>query len=155
MFTEENFNKLIEMHKDTVFRIALNYTKSIDAAEDITQNVFIKLYRCNRAFESEVHIKHWLIRVTVNECKKTLLQPWWKMEAFDDYAETISFETEEHSDLFYAVMSLPKKYRVVIYLHYYEGYRTEEISEFLGIPATTVRTQLKRGRGLLKASLEE
>lgn len=155
MFTEESFNKLIEIHKDTVFRIALNYTKCIDVAEDITQNVFIKLYCCNRAFESQDHIKHWLIRVTVNECKKVLLSPWQKRETIDDYAETISFATEEHSDLFYAVMSLPKKYRIVIYLHYYEGYRTEEISEILGIPAATVRTQLKRGRDLLKKSLEE
>ncbi len=155
MFTEDELNKLIEMHKDIVFRIALNYVKSIAAADDITQNVFIKLYCSNRAFESETQIKHWLIRVTVNESKKALLSPWQKSVAFEDYAESIPFATEEHSDLFYAVMALPRKYRVVIYLHYYEGYRTEEISELLGIPAATVRTQLKRGRGLLRASLEE
>ena len=69
--------------------------------------------------------------------------------------ETVSFPTQEHSDLFYAVMALPKKYRVVIYLHYYEEYSTEEISKLLDIPCATIRTQLKRGRALLKSDLEE
>ena len=69
--------------------------------------------------------------------------------------ETVSFPSPEHSNLFYAVMALPSKYRVVIYLHYYEGYSTEEISKLLRIPSATVRTQLKRGREMLKSDMED
>lgn len=155
MFTEEEFNNLVKTYMDTVFRLALNYVQCNQTADDITQNVFIKLFRSNKSFENEDHIRYWLIRVTINECKKILISPWRKTVPIEEYMETVSFPTQEHSDLFYAVMALPKKYRVVIYLHYYEEYSTEEISELLGIPCATVRTQLKRGRALLKSGLEE
>lgn len=154
MFTEEEFNNLVNTYMDTVFRLALNYVRCSHDADDITQNVFIKLYRSNKYFESEIHIRNWLIRVTVNECKKMLISPWRKLVPIEEYMETISFPSPEHSDLFYAVMTLPKKYRVVIYLHYYEGYSTEEISKLVGIPSATVRTQLKRGREILKSEME-
>jgi RNA polymerase sigma-70 factor (ECF subfamily) len=154
MFTDEEFNNLVKTYMDTVFRLALNYVKCYQTAEDITQNVFIKLFHSNKSFESENHIRYWLIRVTINECKKILLSPWRKIVPIEEYMDTVSFPSQEHSDLFYAVMSLPKKYRVVIYLHYYEEYSTEEISKLLGVPSATVRTQLKRGRALLKSNLE-
>ena len=154
MFTEEEFNNLVSTYMDTVFRLALNYVRCSHNADDITQNVFIKLYRSNKYFESEIHIRNWLIRVTVNECKKMLISPWRKLVPIEEYMETISFRSPEHSDLFYEVMTLPKKYRVVIYLHYYEGYSTEEISKLVGIPSATVRTQLKRGREILKSEME-
>lgn len=155
MFTEEEFNNLVKTYMDTVFRLALNYVQCSHTADDITQNVFIKLFHSNKSFENEDHIRYWLIRVTINESKKILISPWRKTVSIEEYMETVSFPTLEHSDLFYAVMALPKKYRVVIYLHYYEGYSTEEISELIGIPSATVRTQLKRGRALLKSGLEE
>ncbi len=155
MFTEEEFNNLVKTYMDTVFRLALNYVRCSYTADDITQNVFIKLYRSNKDFESEDHIRNWLIKVTVNECKKVFMSPLRKVAPIEEYMETIPFPTQEHSDLFYAVMALSPKYRVVIYLHYYEGYSTEEISKLLGIPAATVRTQLKRGREILKTNLED
>lgn len=155
MFTHEQFDRLAKTHMDTVFRLAFNYLKSQSEADDITQNVLIKLYRADNTFESEEHIKNWIIRVTINECKKALLSPWKRAESFDDYAETLSFVSPEHSELFYAVMELPKKYRVAIYLHYYEAYSTEEISAILGIPSSTVRTHLERGRERLKTNLLE
>lgn len=71
------------------------------------------------------------------------------------YAEQLAFKTPEHSELFHAVMALPQKYRVPIFLHYYEGYSCEEISQFLGIPNATVRTRLRRGREQLKTNLQE
>lgn len=155
MFTEEQFDHLAKLHMDTIFRLAFHYTKSRAEADDITQEVLIKLYYTDKAFESEAHIKHWLIRVTVNACKKALLSPWKRTEPLEDYAEKLSFVSAEHSELFYAVMDLPKKYRVPIFLHYYEGYSCEEISGFLNIPNATVRTRLKRGREILKSSLQE
>ena len=155
MFTDEQFTYLTTAYIDTVFRVALNYCKSRDDAEDITQTVFLKLLKQTKPFDSEVHIKHWLIRVTINECKKLFLRPWRNDASFDDYAATLTFPSPEHSDLFYAVMALPGKYRLPIYLHYYEGYTTEQIGQLLNIPKGTVCIRLKRGRELLKQSLQE
>jgi len=155
MLTEEQFTKYARQYMDTVFRVAFNYMKSRTDADDITQIALIKLYHANKEFESDAHIKHWLIRVTINECKKALLSPWRKAEPIEDYADTLSFASPEHSELFYAVMDLPSKYRVAVFLYYYEEYSTEEISQLLRIPKATVRTHLKRGREQLKTILSE
>ena len=153
--TDTQFTCLVDKYIDTVFRVALNYLRNPSDAEDVTQNVFEKLLRQRKPFESEAHIKHWLIRVTVNECKHLLRSPWRKTESFEDYARTLTFDSPARSDLFYAVMDLPKKYRLPIYLHYYEGYSTKEIAGILNIPNGTVCTNLKRGRELLKTQLQE
>lgn len=155
MLTDEEFDRLAKTYMDTVFRLALNYMKSPSEADDVTQNVLFKLYRSDKVFENEAHIKHWLIRVAANECKKALLSPRRHWEPIEDYAAELSFTSPEHSELFYAVMALPQKYRVTIYLYYYEEYSTEEISRILGIPGATVRTRLRRGRERLKNDLLE
>ena len=155
MFTDEQFTCLARKYIDTVFRVAFNYLKSAADADDVTQNVFLKLWKERKPFDSEEHIRNWLIRVTINECKTLLRSPWRNAENIDDYARTLQFETQEHSELFYAVMKLPMKYRMPIYLYYYEGYSTEEISSILSIPRATVATQLRRGRELLKTFLQE
>lgn len=155
MFTDTQFTRLVRRYIDTVFRVAFSYLKSKDDADDITQNVFFKLLQETKAFESDDHIRYWLIRVTINECKKVLRAPWRRNESFDDYAATLSFPSPEHSELFYAVMALPKKYRAAIYLHYYEGYTTAEIAALTGTPKATVCTHLMRGREMLKKSLQE
>ena len=100
MFTKEQFSYLAKRYMDTVFRLAFNYTKSQSEADDVTQEVLIKLYRTDKEFESEDHIKHWIIRVTINECKKTFLSPWKRIEPIEDYASTLSFTSPEHSELF-------------------------------------------------------
>lgn len=138
MFTNAQFTCLAEKYIDTVFRVAFNYLRSAADAEDVTQNVFEKLLREQKPFVSEEHIKHWLIRVTVNECKSLTRSKWWKTESLDTYASTLTFDQPEHLDLFFAVMDLPKKYRLPIYLHHYEGYSTEEVAELLKIPRGTV-----------------
>lgn len=155
MFTDEQFTCLVRRYIDTVFRVAFNYLKSPADADDITQNVFEKLLREKKPFESDEHIRNWLIRVTINECKKVLRSPWRRVESFDDYARTLTFDNPAHSDLFHAVMALPKKYRVAIYLHYYEGYSTAEIAGIMHIPKNTVCSYLKRGREMLKKTLQE
>lgn len=155
MFTEEQFSHLAKKYMDTVFRLAFNYLKSQSEADDVTQEVLIKLYRTDKDFENEEHIKHWLIRVTINECKKAFLSPWKRIEPIEDYASTLSFTSPEHGELFYAVMDLPKKYRVPIFLYYYEDYSCEEISSFLSIANATVRTRLRRGREILKTKIQE
>ena len=155
MFTDEQFTRLAKKYIDMVFRIALNYLRSGAEADDVTQNVFLKLWKETKPFDSEDHVRYWLTRVTINECKRMLRSPWRRAESFEDYAAKLSFVTAEHSDLFYAVMDLPKKYRVPIYLYYYENYSTEEVADMLGLPRNTVGTQLRRGRQMLRKILQE
>ena len=155
MITDEQFTEYVRAYMDSIFRVAFNYLKNRTEADDITQNVLIKFYRADKTFESDAHIKHWLIRVTINECKKALLSPWRYCEPIDDYAATLSFEAPEESELFEQVMGLPAKYRVTILLYYFEGYSTEEIAGLMKLPNATVRTRLKRAREKLKNQLLE
>ncbi len=155
MLTNEQFTCLVQRYLDTVFRVALNFIKSPADAEDVTQTVFEKLLREKKPFESEEHVRNWLIRVTVNECKRLLRSPWRRFEPIEDYANTLSFDTSAQRELFRTVMDLPQKYRVAIYLHYYEGYSTQEIGQILRIPKNTVCSHLKRGRELLRKELQE
>lgn len=155
MLTHEKFTQLVQTYIDTVFRIALNYTKNPSDAEDIAQNVFLKLYKEQRVFDSDEHIRNWLIRVAVNEGKRHIRSPWHNHVPYEEYVSSVPFPSPEHGELFDAVMSLPVKYRLPIYLHYYEGYSTGEIGQILRIPHTTVRTHLSRGRELLRKQLQE
>ena len=155
MNRDEQFTAWAEESMDMIFRVAFNYLKSRADAEDVTQDVLVKLYQRQAPFESDAHRKHWLLRVTINCCKKRLLSPWRKTEPLEDYAETLSFSTPEHSQLFYLIMELPRKYRLAIYLYYYEEYSTAEIGELLHIPQATVATHLFRGRELLRKKLTE
>ena len=153
--TNERFTCLAQAYMDTVFRVAFSYMKSRTDADDITQDVLLKLYRYEGEFESEAHVKHWLIRVTVNECKSAFRALWRKHEDIEEYANSLAMPTREHEDLFRAVMDLPQKYRVVICLFYYEGYSTRELASLLSVPEATVRTRLARGRERLKKILTE
>lgn len=155
MLTNERFTCLAQRYIDTVYRVALNYLKSPSDADDITQNAFLKLLQEKKPFDSDEHVKHWLIRVTVNECKNLVRSRWWRAESIEEYAGQLAFDNQTQSDLFHMVMALPRKYRLPIYLHYYEGYSTQEIGQMLKLPKNTVCTQLKRGRELLKESLQE
>lgn len=149
------FEILARRYMDMVFRLAFSYMKSASDADDVTQNVLLRLLKNVKPFEREEHARFWLVRVTVNECKRALRSPWRRAGDIEEYANELHFETPEHSELFYAVMELPEKYRTAIYLYYYEDYSTDEIARLTGTPAATVRTRLRRGRELLRAGLEE
>ena len=153
--TDEQFTPLAERYMDTVFRVAYSYLRCRDDADDVTQDVLIQLYKEDKAFESDAHVKNWLIRVTVNRCKMLFRSPWRRHEDIDDYAETLSFEQPRDGELFKAVMALDKKYRVPLLLFYYEGYSTAEAASMLGIPEKTVSTRLYRARAKLRTILEE
>ncbi len=155
MTTNENFTYIARRYMDTIFRLAFSYLKSRTDADDVTQNVLLKLYRYHGDFENEDHLKHWLIRVTINECKSVFRSPWRKTEDIAEYANSLSMPTPEHAELLEAVMKLPPKYRAAIYLFYYEGYATAEIAELLHTPEATVRTHLARGREKLRTMLTE
>ena len=149
------FIQRAQRYMDDLFRLAFSWLKSRADADDVTHTVLLRLYETDKIFESEEHVRHWLVRVTINECKKYWRSPWRRTEDFTDYANTLVFEQPEASGLFDAVMALGPKYRIVIFLYYYEGYSIEEISQVLKLPRGTVGTRLKRGREQLKQTLSE
>lgn len=110
--TDEQFTPLAERYMDTVFRVAYSYLRCRDDADDVTQDVLIQLYKEDKAFESDAHVKNWLIRVTVNRCKNVLRAPWHKAEDIADYENTLVFEQPQYRELFDAVMSLDRRYRL-------------------------------------------
>ena len=153
--SKEEFVVFTEKYMDTIYRVAYSWTRNSHDANDVTQDVLIQLYKTTREFESDSHMKNWLIRVTVHQCKLLFRSPWSKMEDIGEYADTLEFEEESHLDLFQAVMNLDKKYRVPILLFYYENYSTTEIASILGIPEKTVSTRLFRAKAKLKNYLKE
>lgn len=154
--TKEQFSELAAVHADTIFRIAFHYSKNAADADDIVQNVLLKLYRTDKIFESDEHIRNWLIRVAVNESKKLLLSPWFQRTTpIEEYTQQLDFTEPGQSELFQAVMALPKKYRIPIYLYYYEDYSVKEIAEICGRRESTIQTQLMRARKKLKENLQE
>ena len=153
--SKEEFAALAENYMDTIYRVAYSWTKNSHDANDVTQEVLMQLYRTPQKFESDAHLKNWLIRVTINQCKMLFRSPWKKVEDIGEYAETLGFEEESYLDLFQAVMKLDKKYRVPVLLFYYEGYSTVEIASLLNIPDKTVSTRLFRAKAKLKEYLKE
>lgn len=156
MLTEQQYTSLVKKYIDMVFRLAYQYTNHFADAEDITQNAFLALLQARNDFEDEDHIRFWLIRVTVNECKKWHRSPWRRHVSYEDMSSNLVQISQEDRIVMDAVMRLPRKYRVALYLYYYEGYSTQEIADILKIPKGTVCTNLSRGRELLrKQFLEE
>lgn len=158
--SDVEFTEAVRRYSDTLFRICYSCCKNRSDAEDLVQNVFLKLCRHGEAFNDGEHMKSWLIRVAINECRSYLSSPWHLRVicSIDDERlsdEEISLETPEQSELFLAVRALPPKYRMVIHLYYYENYSVSEIADMLGIKETTVQTQLMRARHKLKVKLSE
>lgn len=149
------FMRAVETYRDTVYRVALHHFASPPDAEDAVQEVFLRLYTREEAFDSQEHLRRWLIRVTVNVCKDVLKSPWRRrrisLEALPDQPV---FDAPEQGELYQAVLALPEKYRVVLDLYYYEELSIREIGQVLGLRQTAVTTRLFRARDLLKQRLE-
>lgn len=143
---------IVEKYFDTVYRLALSQTQDSHRADDVLQDVFIKYINSDKEFESEEHIKAWLIRVTINCCKSTFTNSWVKKTV--PLTDDITFEIPEQEDIYYAVAKLPKKYRAVIHLFYFEELSIKEISQYLKVKESTIKSQLHRGREMLKEILK-
>lgn len=157
----DQLSALIDKYGQTVLRTAYLYLKDQSRAEDISQEVFLKLYKANRTFDSAEHEKAFVLRVTINMCKDQLKSFWSKRIVLDDTKEPapsgdiaeVVAEADARKRLFQLVTDLPQPFRSVIILYYYEGMNTREISDTLGIPDATVRSRLKRARERLSRSL--
>ena len=144
-----DFQKCVERYRDVVYRVAYSYLRSQADADDVTQNVFVKLYRSQTDFTDDEHLKAWLVRVAINECKSLFVLPWRKDEDIAEYENELPMEDDDRG-VFQAVMGLQKKYRIPVILYYYLGYSTDEVARLMGMPPATARTRLSRARAQLK-----
>ncbi len=155
MRDEQDLKLAIDGYSDTIKRICVVYLKNAADTEDIFQNVFIKYYKSSVNFKSEEHKKAWFIRVTINECKD-LLRNFFRKNAISIETLPELSEKKNASESLYvrnAVLNLPEKYRIVIYLYYFEGNSAVDISKMLSKSVNTIYTLLSRGRELLKNDL--
>ena len=144
---QETVLVLFDRYADMVYRIALSYLRSPQEAEDVVQTVFLRLLEGSMTVYPGKE-RAFLTKVTINHCKN-LLSTARRHEtiALD---ETVLLTQQEDRDIFFAIMELPEKYRVVVGLHYIEGYSFREISEFLHIGISAVSMRLHRAKSILK-----
>jgi len=143
---------LYDQYSNMVYRLALNYLRQPQDAEDVVQAVFLKLAE-RRAEPETGKERAFLTRVTINHCKDVLRSIWRRKTG--PINDEIIFEHREDRELFNAIMDLSVKYRVVVYMHYYEGYTFSEIAGFLKISPSAVSMRLHRAKKLLKNKLRE
>ncbi len=152
--TESVFLDVFEKFKNTVYSVVFNYVRNAEDAADLQQDVFVKLLSSDVEYESEEHIKAWLIRVSINLCKNHLRSQSHLSDA-PLSEEILAEEKEESNDLFAMVLTLPEKYRIPLHLFYYEEYSVRQIATAMELPEATVKIRLKRGREKLGKSLRK
>ena len=146
------FRLAFEQYTDTVYRVAVHNTPNQSDAEDVTQDVFLRLLQCGKHFKDAEHMKAWLIRVTINLCRNR-----YRAAKREVLLEDIPQEAPQAEDgsVLEAVKRLPESERNAIYLHYYEGYTAAEIADILHSRTNTVLSWLRRGREKLRGTLDE
>lgn len=154
MRSEKEVNRAVEQYADLIQRICFYHLKNRADTEDVFQNVFMKYMLYEGDFRDQEHEKAWLIRVSVNACKD-LLKNFFRRSvvSLETVYEMPAAVSDTHREVLEAVLSLPDKYKDIIYLHYYEGYSAVEISKIVGKKENTIYSLLSRGRALLKDKL--
>ena len=154
--SEEFLSASIDRFGDSVYRLALCRLGSEADAEDVFQEVFLRLFKSNTDFNDNEHLKAWLLRVTIQRCNDFHRAVNRRQtENIDDCRELSQNIPQDYSELWSAVNSLPDNQRTAVHLFYAEGYSKEEIAEVMDCQPSTVRTWLHRGRKELKTMLEE
>lgn len=155
MNTGCDVKELFERYSDMIYRIAMSYGNSVPFAEDAVQEVFLRYLKKTPRFENREHEKAWFIRVTVNYCKSAVSSAWLKRSCSLENVEQVAaaFQQRETSELYETLSCLSPKYRIVLYLRYYEEYQVKEIAELLGITPNLVSARLLRAKKLMKQEL--
>lgn len=165
----EGLQQKINLYSDMLYRIAFLQLRNNQDAEDVVQETFYQFIKNSREFETAEHEKAWLIKVTLNGCRKVWRSAWYRHRedipeqefADDRRAETGSsmeraiLQKEQRREIMEAVVKLPRKYREVIHLFYYQQMSIKEIALVTGRQESTVTSQLTRGRELLRKNLKE
>lgn len=147
----------VRRYSGMILRLCFTYSLGRADAQDICQNVFLKLLQSDRRFDSEGETRAFIIRITINECKDVLKSGWRRRSVpLDELIEReVPFLPEENTGVLAAVQRLPVKYREAVYLYYYEGYNAEEIAAMVGAKPAAVRQRLARARKKLRKELED
>lgn len=164
--TDFILEKIMIEYGNELVRLAFSYVKDTEIAKDMVQNTFIKCYKNLESFRFDAQIKTWLYRITINECKDYLKSWNYKMvqvkSFINETAKSILPSTEKtvinkynNEEIKDTIFSLPKVYREVVYLYYYDSLNTEEIAKVLDIPANTVKTRLRRAKQRLESMIKE
>lgn len=154
---EKFINNAVDIYSDMVYRIALNITQSPHDSFDVSQEVFIRLVKNYQKIKDNDHLKAWLIRVTVN-CSRTFMRSksLFRTVSFDEIKESdLVCYLDEGYSVTKLVWQLPEKYRIVVYLFYYEEMKISQIARALGISQSAVKLRLSRGREKLKYLIEK
>ncbi len=144
---ERQVSDIYERNADGIYRLCFSYLKNKDDAFDAMQNTFFRMLQKDVVFENREHEKAWLIVCASNICKN-VLSHWWRKNVSIEERD-LSGVRQEDRELLMVVLNLPVKYRIVVYLYYYEGYNSTEIGKIMGKNDATIRGWLKKGRELL------
>ena len=144
-----SYEQTVEKYIQTVYSVCVMRLSGNSDVDDCVQNTFLKLYERPPDFTDENHLKAWLLRVAINECRMTVRKTL-RFVPLDNLREISFPRSDDEGDLSWALMQLNGKYREVLYLYYEEGYKVREIAEILGTKEGTVSSLLKRGRDKLK-----
>lgn len=146
--------RLVQEYADMILRISYSYLKQTCDAEDICQTVFLKILTKDIRFDTPEHEKAYIIRATVNACKDHLKSGFFRKTVPLEAAETMAAPQLPDLPILEALQALPEKYRVPIYLYYYEDYSAREIGKILGKSEGNITTCLSRGRKKLRDCLQ-
>lgn len=152
---EAQAQRIVALYADMILRISYQYLKQTMDAEDICQTVFLKYLTAQPHFDTEEHEKAWIIRTTINACKDHLKSAFFRRTVSLEEASPLSVPAVPESSILPALNSLPEKYRICLYLYYYEDYTGKEIAAILGKSEAAVSQYLSRGRQKLRNLLSE
>lgn len=146
----------VRLYSGMILRLCFTYSLGRADAQDVCQNIFLKLLQIDRKFDTEGETRAFILRMAINECKDILKSGWRRRSVpLDELIEReVPFLPAEDSGVLAAVQRLPVKYREVIYLYYYEGYNAEEIATMVRAKPAAVRQRPTRARAKLKQELE-
>lgn len=154
VYSREEIEGIYQRNFKLVYQICLVLMKNVPDAEDAAQTVFRRVLERDEAFRDPEHEKAWLIVTARNECRDQL-KHWWRRRREDfSVLDSLAWEDPRDGLVWDQVAALPEKHRLVLFLHYYEGYTTDEIAEMLGENPSTVRSRLVQARKKLKLRLE-
>ncbi len=149
--TSKELTDIYQRHVEMVYRVSYMLLKNKADAQDATSAIFLKLIQKGPAFLDVEHEKAWLIVTTRNHCKNNLTYWYHKLKSPVEDLNTLTVQAHDDTqDLLELVLSLPEKYKLPLYLYYYEGYSTQEIATLLSLNESTLRSRLKIGREKLK-----
>lgn len=151
--TDKEIIAIYNRHVDTVYRVCYSFMKNKPETEDMVQETFLKLISNGKHFENERHEKAWLIVTASNLCKDSLKKWWRRNESIDENPALTEKCVNDHNEVLEAILALPKEYKTVVYMYYYEGFSGKEIASAMGCTQQTVRTRLSRARKMLKLML--